>query len=60
LIFKHSKDAPPAVTYFREKGRDPLFAGKLLIDILSNSEISFVNAFTVIEAKNIRQRFYKK
>ena len=59
LIFKHSKDNPPAVIYFREKGADPLFAGRLLLNILSNSEITLNNSFTVVEEKNIRQRFYK-
>ena len=29
LIFKHSRDNPPAVVYFRDKGNDPLFAGRL-------------------------------
>jgi predicted nuclease of predicted toxin-antitoxin system len=59
LIFKHSKDNPPAVVYFREKGPDPLFAGKLLLNLLSKDDISISNSFTVVEEKNIRQRFYK-
>ena len=60
LIFKHAKDNPPSVIYFREKGTNPLFAGKVLLELLSNPDITFKNAFTVIEQNNIRQRFYKK
>jgi predicted nuclease of predicted toxin-antitoxin system len=60
LIFKHSKDKPPSVIYFRTKGNNPGFAGKFLIDLISNFDISIENAFTVVEEKNIRQRFYKK
>ena len=59
LIFRYSKNNPPSVIYFREKGADPLFAGQLLIDLLSNPTFSIRNAFTVLEEKNIRQRFYK-
>lgn len=60
LIFRYSKNNPPSIVYFREKGADPLFAGRLLIDLLSNATFSITNAFTVLEEKNIRQRFYKK
>ena len=59
LIFKHSKDNPPAVVYFREKGLDPLFAGRLLLVLISKPGITLSNSFTVIEEKNVRQRFYK-
>ena len=59
LIFKHSKNNPPAVVYFRDKGYDPLFAGRLLLSLLSNPDISISRSFTVVEEKNIRQRFYK-
>ena len=60
LIFRYSKDNPPAVIFFREKGNTPEFAGLSLISLLGNSEIILSNSFTVIEANNIRQRFYKK
>ena len=60
LIFKYSKDNPPAVVFFREKGIVPEFAGSSLISLLSNSQISLSESFTVIEVNNIRQRFYKK
>lgn len=58
LIFKHAQNNPPAVIYFRDKGADPLFAGRLLLALLSNAAITFTNSFTVVEEKNIRQRFY--
>ncbi len=60
LIFKHSIDLPPAIIYFRDKGNDPLFAGQLLARLLENPTFIFTQAFTVIEEKNVRQRFYKK
>jgi predicted nuclease of predicted toxin-antitoxin system len=60
IIFKHKRDNPPTVIYFREKGSDPLFAGRLLLKLLSDSSISIQGSFTVVEEKNIRQRFYKK
>ncbi|MDQ2862214.1 MAG: DUF5615 family PIN-like protein [Bacteroidota bacterium] len=60
LIFRYSRNNPPPVVFFRDKGSDPLFAGELLLKILTSSQISLLNAFTVIEEKNIRQRFYQK
>lgn len=60
LIFRYSKDNPPSVVFFREKGNAPEFAALSLISLLSNAEIILTNAFTVIEANNLRQRFYKK
>jgi len=60
LIFRHSKDLPPSVVFFRDKGNDPTFAARILLNLLSNSDVSINNAFTVIEEKSIRQRFYQK
>jgi len=60
IIFQHSKDNPPAVVFFREKGITPDFAGISLSNLLAGAKITLAGAFTVIEAKNIRQRFYKK
>ena len=60
LIFKYANDNPPSVVFFREKGISPEFAGLSLINLLTNNEITFTGAFTVIETRNIRQRFYKK
>ena len=59
LIFKHSKDNPPSVVYFREKGQTPQFAATSLIALLSNKNIVLQGAFTVVETNNVRQRFYK-
>lgn len=60
LIFKYSSEFPPSVLFFREKGGDPGFAGRTLLDLLTHTKIKFENAFTVIEKQNIRQRFYRK
>ena len=60
LIFRHSKEAPPAVIFFREKGNNPNFPGELLVSLLKSSSIEFSNAFSVIETNNIRQRFYHR
>ncbi|HSV10210.1 MAG TPA: DUF5615 family PIN-like protein [Hanamia sp.] len=58
LIFKHRRNNPPSVIYFREKGANPLFAGFLLLKLLNDSNISIQNSFTVVEENNVRQRFY--
>ena len=60
LIFKYANVNPPAVVYFREKGHHPEFAASSLISLLSNKNIVLLDAFTVIESNNIRQRFYTK
>lgn len=60
LIFRYSKDNPPAVVFFREKGSVPEFAALSLINLLANPDITLSGAFTVIEDKNIRQRFYRR
>jgi predicted nuclease of predicted toxin-antitoxin system len=60
LIFRYSTVNPPAVVYFRHKGQVPEFAATALLKLISNSEIQITNAFTVLEDKSIRQRYYKK
>jgi predicted nuclease of predicted toxin-antitoxin system len=60
LIFKYAKDNPPSVVFFREKGNTPDFASSSLIPLLESKKLNFTNAFTVIEANSVRQRFYKK
>lgn len=60
LIFRYSIGFPPAIIYFRDKGNDLLFAGLLLAELLKNETFTFPQSFTVIEEKNVRQRFYKK
>ena len=60
LIFRYSQENPPGVVYIRDKGSDPLFAGRIMIRLLTEEQVTFQEAFSVIEEKNIRQRFYKK
>jgi len=58
LIFRYGVLTPPAVIFFRYKGREPYFAGTFLIKLLSDVSISLDNNFTVVEEQNIRQRKY--
>lgn len=60
LIFKYTKDNPPAVVYFRDKGNSPAFAATILIRLLAAEKITLSNAFTVVSTNNVRQRFYLK
>jgi predicted nuclease of predicted toxin-antitoxin system len=60
LIFKYALENPPSVIYFRDKGDNPEFAGLFLNDLLKQAKINFSSTFTVIEERNIRQRFYRK
>ncbi len=60
IIYRHGLDNPPSVIYFRDKGLEPLFAGRILQHLMERPEIVFENTFTVIEADNIRQRQYQK
>jgi predicted nuclease of predicted toxin-antitoxin system len=60
LIFRYSYANPPAVVYFREKGQAPEFAAIELLKLLSSEDIKLTDTFTVLEAKSIRQRVYKK
>ena len=58
IIFKHGKQNPPAVIFFRFKGEDPETAGQLLIDMLESKKLKVENKFTVIEKDSVRQRTY--
>jgi len=58
IIFKHARQNPPAVIFFRFKGENPESAGQMLIDILANRELEVEKKFTVIEQEGIRQRIY--
>lgn len=60
IIFKYSINNPPAVIFFREKGAVPEFAALYLLNLLANTDITLFATFTVIEEKNIRQRFYNR
>lgn len=59
LIFKYAKDKPPSVVFFREKGNTPDFAALTLFNLVVENDISLIGAFTVVEDKSIRQRFYQ-
>jgi len=60
LIFRYALHNPPSVIFFRTKGKDPKFVGQVLHRLLISGEIEILNAFTVIDESNIRQRFYNK
>ena len=59
LIFKYQKDNPPAVVYFRTKGRSPNEAGKILMEKIEVEKILLVDFFTVGEETGVRQRKLK-
>jgi predicted nuclease of predicted toxin-antitoxin system len=58
IIFKHGINNPPSVIFFRSKGSGPEAAGKILIRLIKNKNLTFENKFTVIEEDNVRQRNY--
>ena len=58
LIFRHEVKNPPAVIYFRYKGKDPEFAGEQLSMLIEQESLNFERHFTVIEQNNVRQRKY--
>jgi predicted nuclease of predicted toxin-antitoxin system len=58
LIFRYAMEYPPAVVYFRNKGKGPLFVGQQLFSLMSEHKLDFSHAFTVIDDTNIRQRPY--
>lgn len=60
LIFRYASTDPPAVIFFRDKRNEPDAAGKMLLNLLREEGIKFEQAFSVVEEKNVRQRFYSK
>lgn len=58
IIFKHARNNPPAVIFFRFIGDAPEAAAKILINLLTDGKYDFENKFTVIEIDGIRQRSY--
>ena len=58
LIFKYSLIEPPSVIYFRYKGTDPEYVGKILHQLILERNINFTKSFTVVESDTIRQRNY--
>jgi predicted nuclease of predicted toxin-antitoxin system len=58
LIFKYKKDTPPAIVYFRSKGKGADDAGKIL-DKYIKAGLVLDGYFTVIQDNAIRQRSLK-
>jgi predicted nuclease of predicted toxin-antitoxin system len=58
IIFKHARNNPPAVIFFRFKGEAPEAAANILINLLNDGKYDFQNKFTVMEIDGIRQRNY--
>jgi predicted nuclease of predicted toxin-antitoxin system len=56
LLFKYKKDPPPAVVYFRSKGNNPEYTGKIFLGQLQSGTLALEGFFTVIEETGIRQR----
>ncbi|MFN4257278.1 MAG: DUF5615 family PIN-like protein [Saprospiraceae bacterium] len=59
LIFRYKLTAPPAVVYFRFKGRDPEEAARILLQKINEDGLSIEGLFTVIEETGVRQRRLK-
>ena len=59
LIFKYAIAKPPGVIFFRNKGQEPEFAGKALLQMLLDKIITLEARFTVIDKDSIRQRKYQ-
>lgn len=59
LIFRYKLNTPPAVVYFRFKGRDPEEAARVLLQKINESELIIEGFFTVIEETGVRQRKLK-
>ena len=60
LIFRYGMKDPPAITFFRDKGYGPAFAGDFLLSVLSDETKELHDNFTIIEQNSIRQRKYIK
>ncbi len=56
LIYKYKLEAPPAVVYFRTKGPDPIYAGRLLLELIQTNSLDLEGYFTVLDENGIRQR----
>lgn len=56
LLFKYRLDPPPAVVYFRNKGKIPTDASYMLLKLLQNQDLVIQDMFTVISEDGIRQR----
>lgn len=56
LIFKYKFNPPPAVVYFRVKGKTPEDAAQIFLNLIKTENILLVNYFTVIDEDGTRQR----
>lgn len=56
LLFKYRLDPPPAVIYFRNKGKVPTDAAMMLMNLLENQDLVIQDMFTVVSEDGIRQR----
>lgn len=53
IIFKEGIENPPAVVFFRHRGKEPLAAATLLLDLLAQGTV-VLGRFTVIEEGGLR------
>jgi len=58
MIFRYAPFNPPAVVYFKEKGSDPVAAGKTLAKLYEDVSLNLANGFTVVESTSVRHRPY--
>lgn len=58
LIFKYEQKPPAGVIYLRIFEFSPEYPGEFLKNILSSSNLSFRETFTVIDERGIRQKKY--
>jgi predicted nuclease of predicted toxin-antitoxin system len=56
ILFKHLRESPPSVVYFRFKGRSPAEAAQILLELVVKKDLKLAGYFTVIEETGIRQR----
>lgn len=58
LIFKYGYKPPEGVIFFRNQPKEPFETSKILQKLLSNANLSFEQAITVIDSDSIRQKRY--
>lgn len=58
LIFKHNYHPEKGIIYLRLDEFHPEYPGKLIENLLSNTEFNFDNSLTVVDVNGIRQRKY--
>lgn len=58
LIFKHNYKPEKGVIYLRLNEFLPDYPGRLIENLLSNADLNFDTALTVVDNRGIRQRKY--